>query len=216
MRIQKIKNRGVLFTDNSAGWDLNVYLIMGKQYNYLIDTGLGSLSIDPVIDYIKNDGKKTVVINTHYHWDHIWGNGNFKDCTIISHSLCLELIQINWDAMLEKNHSYRNGAVELCLPNLVFDQTLYFPDDRIRLFHSPGHTPDSISILDEEEKILILGDNVGDSPEDIIPSIACEKAVYLNTLRNYKQLDFDFCLSGHCEILPKYAIGQIIEQLCAD
>ena len=39
----------------------------GKKYNHIIDTGLGSLSIDPIKDYIKNDNKKTIVINTHYH-----------------------------------------------------------------------------------------------------------------------------------------------------
>lgn len=42
MKIEKVKNRGVIFTyRKSPGWDLNLYLIMGKKYNYLIDTGLG-------------------------------------------------------------------------------------------------------------------------------------------------------------------------------
>lgn len=76
MKIRKIKDRGVLFTHSNPGWDLNVYLIMGRKCNYIIDTGLGSLSIDPIKDYIKNDNKKTIVINTHYHWDHVWGNGS--------------------------------------------------------------------------------------------------------------------------------------------
>jgi len=43
MEIMKIKNRSVLFTDhNSSEWDLNLHLIKGKKYNYIIDTGLGS------------------------------------------------------------------------------------------------------------------------------------------------------------------------------
>ena len=75
MEINKLKNRNIIFTyNNPDGWDLNLQLVKGNKYNYIIDTGLGSLSILPVINYIKDDKKPTIVINTHSHWDHIWGN----------------------------------------------------------------------------------------------------------------------------------------------
>lgn len=35
MQIRKIKSRGFLFTHSNPGWDLNVYLIIGKKYNYI-------------------------------------------------------------------------------------------------------------------------------------------------------------------------------------
>ena len=213
MQITKVKNRGVLFTQSNPGWDLNVYLIMGRKYNYIIDTGLGSLSIDPIKEYIKNNNKKTIVINTHYHWDHIWGNNSLRDCIIISHKLCREMIQSNWEEMLEKNKQYCHGEVEIYLPNLVFEKELYFPEDRIKLFHTPGHTLDSISILDEEENVLFVGDNVGDNMEDIIPSIYCEKDVYINTMKKYEEMDFDTCISGHNTILKKEVIGKILNMM---
>jgi len=147
MKIRKIKDREVLFTHSNPGWDLNVYLIMGRKCNYIIDTGLGSLSIDPIKDYIKNDNKKTVVINTHYHWDHVWGNGSLKNCIIIS-QLCREMIQSKWEEVIEKNNQYRYGEVAIYLPNLVFEKELYFPEDKIKLFYTPGHTLDSISVID--------------------------------------------------------------------
>jgi len=205
-----LRSSGILFTQSNPGWDLNVYLIMGRKYNYIIDTGLGSLSIDPIKEYIKNDNKKTIVINTHYHWDHIWGNNSLRDCIIISHKLCREMIQSNWEEMLEKNKQYCHGEVEIYLPNLVFEKELYFPEDRIKLFHTPGHTLDSISILDEEENVLFVGDNVGDNMEDIIPSIYCEKDVYINTMKNYEKMNFDTCISGHNTILKKEVIGKIL------
>lgn len=40
MKIRKIKNRGILFTHSNPEWDLNVYLISGRKFNYIIDTGL--------------------------------------------------------------------------------------------------------------------------------------------------------------------------------
>lgn len=212
MQITKIKNRGVLFTYSNPGWYLNVYLIIGKKYNYIIDTGLGALSINPVKEYIKNDNKKIIVINTHYHWDHIWGNGSLRDYIIVSHKLCREMIQSKWEEMMQKNDRYCYGEVEMCLPNLVFEKELYFPEDKIKLFHTPGHTLDSISVLDEEDHVLLLGDNIGDSIEDIIPSY-CDKDVYINTIKKYEEVNFDTCISGHNTIQRKEVIGKILSMV---
>ena len=89
MKIEKIKNRGILFTySTSSDWDMNIYLILGSKYNYIIDTGLGSSDTAPVREYIKHDSKPVFVINTHHHWDHIWGNSSLREYTIISHKLC--------------------------------------------------------------------------------------------------------------------------------
>jgi glyoxylase-like metal-dependent hydrolase (beta-lactamase superfamily II) len=213
MQIRKINNRGVLFTYRNPGWDLNVYLIKGRNCNYIIDTGLGSLSIDPIKEYLKNDHKKIIVINTHHHWDHVWGNDVLRDCTMVSHTLCREMIQSNWEDMMQKNHSYCSGEVNMYLPNLVFEKELYFAEDKIKLFHTPGHTLDSISILDEEDDVLLLGDNVGDSMDDLIPSIYCEKEVYIHTMKTYQEMDFDICISGHNTIQKKEVIQKILRMM---
>ncbi len=213
MQIKNVNNRGVLFTFINPEWDLNIYLITGKKYNYLIDTGLGSTCVDAVKNFLKNDTKETMVINTHYHWDHVWGNGSIKENTLIAHRLCLEMLLSCWDMMLVKNNRFCLGEAQLKLPDLVFETELYFPEDRIRLFHTPGHTADSISILDEEDQVLILGDNVGDNMEEIIPALYCEKSVYINTMEKYLSLDFDTCISGHNTILGKDVIRQILSLL---
>jgi glyoxylase-like metal-dependent hydrolase (beta-lactamase superfamily II) len=214
MKVQKIKNRGVLFTyNNSSEWDLNVHLIMGDKHNYIIDTGLGSLSIDPIKEYIKHDNKPVIVINTHYHWDHIWGNGSLKGCIIISHKLCKEAIESKWDEMMQKNKQYCDGQVEKYLPNLIFDKELYFPEDRIRIIYTPGHTLDSISVIDEEEKVMNVGDNVGDTIDEIVPSLNCEKDLYIDTLLKYREVDFDTCVSGHNVVLNQEVIERILRRV---
>ncbi|MHB8132452.1 MAG: MBL fold metallo-hydrolase, partial [Mobilitalea sp.] len=150
-----------------------------------------------------------IVINTHYHWDHIWGNSAFRDSIIISQRQCRDLILEKWVYMMNRNGSFCNGAAELCLPSLVFDKELYFPEDKIRLFHTPGHTADSISVLDEEEGVLNVGDNIGDTMDEIIPSIDTDMEQYIDTLRKYQTLDFDTCISGHNFALPKDVIDKI-------
>ena len=212
MKVQKVKNRGYLFTFyNSPDWDLNIHLIMGKKHNFLIDTGLGSLCMAPIIENIDNS-KPIIVINTHYHWDHIWGNGVFKDSIIISHKLCREIIDSKWDDMLNKNKHYSYGDVEKALPNLVFEKELYFPEDKIRIIYTPGHTIDCISVVDEEEKVINVGDNIGDTIDGIVPDV-CEKELYLDTLLKYKEIDFNTCISGHNVVLGKEIIEKIIKIL---
>ena len=209
MKIEKVGKRSIVFKYNLPDWNLHLHLILGERYNYVIDTGLGSESIAPVKEYLKNNKKPVIVINTHYHWDHIWGNHCFKDDIIISHSLCREIVAKNWDEMLEKNESYIRGNVEMCLPNLVFEEDLYFPDDKIRIFYTPGHTIDCISVFDEYDKVLNAGDNIGDTMQEIVPSLKTEKAIYMKSINKYKELNIDACISGHNDVLGKDVFDKI-------
>ena len=213
MQIERVGDRSIVFTYPVSGWDLNVHLILGMKYNYLIDTGLGSLSIAPVKEYLHGNSNPLIVINTHHHWDHVSGNHAFEGYTIVSHSLCRKRIQDKWDVMVERNGRYMAGEAILYLPNLVFEDTLYFPEDKIKLFHTPGHTLDSISVLDEEDGILNAGDNVGDTMEEIVPSLETEKAVYANTISKYKDMDIRFCISGHNKICSHDVFDMILKRL---
>lgn len=213
MKIDKIKNRHVIFKFNIADWDLNIHLIMGNKNNYIIDSGLGSLSIKPVIDYIREDMKPIILINTHYHWDHIWGNHILENGTIISHKLCRDMIQNKWDDMFERKMEYIKGDTKKCLPNLVFEDMLYFPEDSIRIFHTPGHTIDSISVYDEVEKVINVSDNIGDNMEEIIPSLENDTDIYRKTIQEYKNMDIEYVVSGHNVVLKKDIFYKIICEL---
>lgn len=213
MKVQKIKSRSVVFTYQTVDeWDLNVHLIVGDKYNYIIDTGFGAGSMVPVMDYINKDNP-IVVINTHYHWDHIWGNCVFEDCMIVSHRLCREMISEQWDEMIQNNRKYVDGKAEKCMPNVVFEDELRFLEDGIRLIYTPGHTIDCISVLDEKDKVINLGDNVGDTVDEIVPCVDSDTNIYIESLEKVKTLDFDTCVSGHNIVLGKDVLDQILEKL---
>ena len=213
MNIQSIMHRGTLFVSNAPGWDYNMYLIRGERHNFIIDTGLGGGSVRPIMEQIGGDHGKTVVINTHHHWDHVWGNGPFEGCTIVSHQLCRGIIASEWARMIRQHGQHADGEVAMRLPNLTFRQELYFAEDRVRIFHTPGHTPDSISVLDEADGVLMLGDNIGDSMDEIVPSLGCDVETYRNTLEQYEAMRFDACVSGHNRVLGKDVIGTILHML---
>lgn len=214
MKIEKIKNRGTLFTyDNLPEWDLNIYLINGVKHNFIIDTGLGPISVIPILKEIEKDEKPIIIINTHYHWDHIWGNALFKDCTIISHTLCREMAEKNWDDMIMNNQEYLAGEVDICLPDLVFSDELYFPEDKIRIIYTPGHTIDSVSVIDEMDSVIHAGDNIGDTIDEIVPNLDCEKNVYIESLMKYKEVNAELFISGHNTVLKADVIDKILQQM---
>lgn len=201
MKIQNVNRRSIVLTfDSSPDWGLNVHIILGDKYNYVIDTGLGSGSMEPVLRRIKPD-KPVIAINTHYHWDHVWGNAVFESGMIVSHSLCWQRLQERWDEMIRKNLDYISGHVRKCLPNIVFGDEMYFPDDGIRLFFTPGHTADCISVFDERDGVINAGDNIGDDMAHIVPELECEKTVYAATLQKYMEMGADTCISGHNVVL---------------
>jgi len=214
MKPIKITDRNIMFTQPmTEDYDLNLGLILGLRQNYVIDTGLGSGSVAPILDYIGNDGKPIIVINTHFHWDHIWGNWVFGDSPIISHTSCRELEDKCWDDALRENAKYVDGEVRKCLPNMVFDKSLYFPDDRICVFHTPGHSEDCISIYDEVDKILYAGDNIGDTADAIVPWIDTDMATFECLIETYKRYDFDICISGHNKPQRKSVLARMESSL---
>jgi glyoxylase-like metal-dependent hydrolase (beta-lactamase superfamily II) len=198
MKPIKVTDRNVMFTEPMGeAYSLNTGLILGKQFNYIIDTGLGSGSVNPVLEYIGTDKKPIIVINTHCHWDHIWGNGMFQNNVIISHVKCRELINKYWDEALEEFGASKDGEVHKCLPNLVFDEKIIFPEDGIEVFFTPGHSEDCISIYDKTDKVLYAGDNIGDTDDIIVPYINTDLEVFRNTIKIYRNYDFEVCICGH-------------------
>ena len=198
MKPIRITERNIMFTQPmTEDYDLNLGLILGKKNNFIIDTGLGSRSVLPIIEYIGSSEKPIIVVNTHCHWDHIWGNFMFENNTILGHPLCRDLQNKHWDEAIEQNKTAIDGEVKKCLVNTTIEGVLHFPEDEITVFTSIGHSGDDISVYDAKDKILYAGDNIGDTDDEIIPWIATDYDTFRNLIELYKKYDFEYCISGH-------------------
>ena len=209
MKPIKITSRNIMFTQPMNIYALNIGLILGNQYNYIIDTGLGSGSIDPILEYIGSTAKPFIVVNTHSHWDHIWGNFMFPNSTIISSPLCYQLEDKYWERAIEELGHNIDDTVERCLPNLTFEGKLYFPADDITIFTSPGHTADSISVYDGVDKVLYAGDNIGDTEDTPVPYIETSLEIFRDLIATYQGYDFTTCVSGHNQPKGREILGQM-------
>lgn len=117
----------------------------------IIDPGGGHSSINEAIR--KNSLNLKFIINTHGHGDHIAANGNF-DCPIYIHRLDKDFLSDP-----EKNLSRAFFFTIISPPA----QRLLEDGDRIdlgelelKILHTPGHTPGSVSI--NVDGVIFTGD----------------------------------------------------------
>jgi len=203
MKVTKITDRHIMFTvPENADYNMNLGLILGKKHNFIIDTGMGASNVNAILEYLAGDPKPIVVVNTHAHADHIMGNWVLEDSLIVSHTLCRDIMDKQWDRdikeIIHKNREYYDDEIHKCLPNLVFEGSLQFPEDGISIFHTPGHTEDCISVYDAVDKVLYIGDNFGVS--DGVAHLWA-KGLHASQclIETYKQYDFDICIPSHSE-----------------
>jgi len=119
-----------------------MYIIEGTQKAMLIDTGTKCANLDKVVSKITS--KPLMVVLTHAHGDHAGNINYFKE--IYMHPADTVLL----------NKSYK-GKVNFVSDGQVFD----LGGKKIKVVHTPAHTPGSIILIDQEAGICYSGDSFG-------------------------------------------------------
>lgn len=140
----------------------NTYVLYNEKGDCcIIDPGCYFASEEQALKgFIEQNGLKPVLLlNTHCHLDHIFGN------KFVHRTYGLQLhIHPNEKPVLD--HGPASGqAWQLPFDNydgeLVFieeGQTIRIGDDELQVLFTPGHSPGSVSFYDREAKFVISGD----------------------------------------------------------
>ncbi len=146
------------------------YLILGADRALLFDTGMGISNIQAVVAGLTK--LPVSVLNSHTHNDHVGDNWRFSDV----YGMDTEFTRANARGSKEDAQA-ELAADEICgsLPR-GFDAKAYatkpfhvahwlHDGDRIdlgaralKVIATPGHTPDSVALLDQENGFLFTGD----------------------------------------------------------
>jgi glyoxylase-like metal-dependent hydrolase (beta-lactamase superfamily II) len=131
----------------------------------LIDTLAFPSETRQIKDFLENrlGARVRYLINTHYHADHTNGNSLFPDARLIAHPLCRERLDTVGREGLARAQaqSQHLAGLAIALPEvLLTGETLllHLGKKTLQLIHTPGHSPDSVSVLLREDRILFAGD----------------------------------------------------------
>lgn len=141
-------------------------VVAGPSWAVVIDTLPFPEETLAIRDYVEQELKVPVryVINTHYHADHTWGNCFFPGALVIGHELCRELLAERGipslrDAQAQNPTLFQQ--VKIILPDLTFNEGgvgIQVGRKTIHLLHLPGHSPDGIGVMIEDDRVLFAGD----------------------------------------------------------
>jgi glyoxylase-like metal-dependent hydrolase (beta-lactamase superfamily II) len=189
-------------------------VVVGPEGAALIDTLAFPSETKQIKEYVEKrlGSRIRYVVNTHYHADHTNGNYLFPAADVIAHQACREKLDtIGREALAAaKPHYPELGEVEIRLPTvLVEDGPVYLHIGRktLQLFHTPGHSADSISVLLKEDKILFAGDMMLPLPQFTDGDIDDQ----IRSLNLISPLNLENVVQGHGEIVLRGEIDDAVK-----
>ena len=198
---------------------VNAGLIHTPQGMIMIDTTsspgevralLGAVEICPEVVHL--------VINTHFHSDHTWGNQAFT-CSILAHRLCRERMRSNlrneWtleafqssiddlhktDPKKADDFRLTVEGLRIKLPDQVFEDR-YEGDMggvKYQLIHLGGHTPNSSVIWLPDCRLLYAADLIFQGRYPYI--FDADVPVWIDRLGRLLEFDASVIIPGHGEL----------------
>ncbi len=215
----------------TAPWSLNAGFIVGNETTLVIDTAATAMSAASVHGYAMavRPGNRIAVLNTEKHFDHIGGNGYFRErgIDVFGHP-GIRRTAAEFEAEVEEYagailDAARRAAgearvfyagTELTLPNrcIVGDTRMDLGGCVIEVLTTPGHTPTNVSVWMPEDAVLFCGDCLVNL---YAPNLACggvpEWKTWLASLNRIADLKAHAVVCGHGPVV----FGEDVHRLIA-
>jgi cyclase len=155
------------------------------------------------------------VLNTHWHADHVLGNGEFPDATIVSTTRTRELMAtVGAERLAERRAADGDDDLptELRLPDETFGESWDFGRAQALTFGG-GHTESDSVLLVPVARVLVAGDLivVGMQPW----AGHGDPAAWAEILGRLLELDWDQVVPGHGPVSGREVIEPLRDYLLA-
>ncbi len=193
----------------------NIILIAEEELT-LIDSGLPGSSAQ-IIKFIHSLGRSveevSLTIITHNHVDHAGGLAELRKLTkakVAAHKAAItdtegqppypgvvrRLLRIPLFSSLRSVFSIEPGGVDIRLEG----GEVLKPLGGLKVIHTPGHTPGSISLFSSLNRLLIVSDALNEHYKTIrLPPklVSSDLTQAIESVKRMSQLDFDILCFGH-------------------
>lgn len=200
----------------------NVYLVEDGNSLILVDTGLPR-SHKKIISSIQGLGREptdvSLIVLTHFHIDHVGSLKKMKEATgakVAVHELDADYVAGKRAPPKPKNLMLRALSSLVKVEPVDVDLILNENDKvgRLLVIDTPGHSEGSISLLDNDRKVMFVGDAVRfvdgkmqGPPERF--TLDMDKA--MKSIGRIASFEFDVLLSGHGQTLMPKASQKVKE-----
>jgi glyoxylase-like metal-dependent hydrolase (beta-lactamase superfamily II) len=128
---------------------VNIYLIAGRERAAVIDSGMGMADLLPVCRQLTD--LPLINVCTHTHWDHVGGSHQFDERLV--HSLEAPRLSKSYPVGEITHIKAAPATSELTDGDLVD-----LGGRTLAVWHTPGHSPGHISLLDSDTGYLFCAD----------------------------------------------------------
>jgi glyoxylase-like metal-dependent hydrolase (beta-lactamase superfamily II) len=181
-------------------------LVVTQARAFVIDTLTRPQDMDPVLAVLaeRAAGRRRVVVNTHHHWDHAYGNAAFPTSDIVAQRTCPRLLEAQLRDTSETVPAAPHEGVPG--PSVTFGDRLTYvgEDETVHLIHTPGHSEDSIVVYVDKAGVLLAGDTL-EWPLPTFTQRDC-RVPWVRTLRQLKQLPAEVIVPSHGPVMGKELI----------
>lgn len=204
--MEELKRNVYVHRVDAMGFPTAGALVVTRSRALVIDTLTRPQDMEPVLAALADRaaGRRRVVVNTHHHWDHVYGNAAFPTSDIVAQRTCPRLLEAQLHGISESVPAPPREGVPA--PTVTFGDRLTYldGDETVHLIHTPGHSADSIVAYLDEAGVLFAGDTL----EWPLPAFTQRDAhdTWVHTLRQLKQLPAETIVPSHGPVMGKELI----------
>lgn len=206
-----------LYYINTPEFPSSNSFLLSDEKTILIDTGPGKEILNKLVGHVD------LVLNSHFHYDHVRGDGLFEKVRISKiESPALEgpenFLNMCGVSDSEIRENMRGDILEGILwPDKVepfsINEVLDLGRTQWEVIHTPGHSPGHCSFYEEKRGILISGDC---GPEKFGPWYgwpSSDLPYFIKSIEKIIEIDPEILLSGHRGPITSDVVSQMEDYL---
>ena len=195
------------------GHEATGYIVVGDEKVCVIDTMNGFNDLHKVVRDITD--KPIIVVNTHGHPDHVYGNVYFDEAHMNPKDFDMANSFFKDPEFIEECE--KNGFTVPAFKPIQEGDRIDLGGKTLEVYDIPGHTLGGILLLLKEDRILFTGDSVNHHLWMMLDDCASLEE-YLQTLDKvmFLEKEADFILHGHAQGFDDISLLRCLRQGVAE